>query len=116
MTFSSERSVNSMAERVSKSDFAEKVLNFPGLALVDFYSDTCVPCKRMVPVITAVESDYPEGLLVAKVNVAFDSELVEEYNVTSAPTFLFFKNGEEVERFSGVLKKDELEAKINSHL
>ena len=63
-----------------------------------------------------VEGNYPEGLFVAKVNVAFDSELVEEYKVTSAPTFLLFRNGEEVERFSGVLKKEELEEKINSHI
>lgn len=116
LTFLSERSVNSMAERVSKSDFAEKVLNYPGLALVDFYSDTCVPCKRMVPVLTAVEGGYPEGLFVAKVNVAYESELVEEYKVTSAPTFLLFKNGSEVERFSGVRKKEELEEIINAHI
>ncbi|MGN1119338.1 MAG: thioredoxin family protein [Oscillospiraceae bacterium] len=116
MTFSSERLVNSMAERVSKSDFVEKVLNFPGLALVDFYSDSCVPCKRMVPVITAVESDFPEGLFVAKVNIAFDSELVEEYGISSSPTFLLFKNGKEVERFSGVRKKEELEEIINTNI
>lgn len=114
MTSLSERSVNSMAERVSKSDFAEKVLKYPGLALVDFYSDTCVPCKRMVPVLTAVEGDYPERFFVAKVNVAFDSELVEEYQVTSAPTLLFFKNGEVIERLTGVLKKEELEEIINA--
>lgn len=105
-----------MAERVSKSDFAEKVLNFPGLALVDFYSDTCVPCKRMVPILAAVESDNPEGLFVANVNVAYESELVEKYKITAAPTFVLFKNGSEVERFSGALKKEELEEKIYSHL
>ena len=54
-----------MAERVSKSDFAEKVLSFPGLALVDFYSDSCGPCKRMVPILAAVESDNPEGVFGA---------------------------------------------------
>ena len=111
----SERLVNRMAERVTKSDFAEKVLGFRGLALVDFYSDTCVPCKRMVPVLTAIEGENPEGLFVAKVNVAYESELVEEYGITAAPTFVLCKDGKVVDRLTGVLKKEELETIINSH-
>ena len=49
-------------------------------------------------------------------NVAYESELVKEYRVTAAPTFLLFKNGSEVERFSGVRKKEELEEIINAHI
>ena len=35
-----------MAVRVSKADFEEKVLNESLPVLVDFYSDSCVACKK----------------------------------------------------------------------
>ena len=105
-----------MAERVTYGEFQEKVIAFSGLALVDFYSDTCIPCKRMSPVLTALEAQYPKGLYVAKVNVAYERELVEEYGIRSAPTFLLFKNGKIVDRFSGVKRRDELEKIIEQNI
>ena len=39
-----------MAVRVSKADFEEKVLNESLPVLVDFYSDSCVACKKLAPV------------------------------------------------------------------
>ena len=32
-----------MPERVTNDNFTEKVIGFSGLALVEFYSDYCVP-------------------------------------------------------------------------
>ena len=105
-----------MAERVSKENFDEKVNGFSGLALVEFYSDSCVPCKRMSPVLSALETQYGDRLFVAKVNTAFDSELVERYEVRGTPTFLLIKNGETAERFTGARKKEELEQIIEANL
>lgn len=105
-----------MAERVTSSEFSEKVIGYSGLAIVDFYSDSCVPCKRMSPVLSALEGQYSDTLYVAKVNVAYEKELVEEYGIKSTPTFLFIKNGEVVERLSGVRKKEEFEQIIESNL
>ena len=36
-----------MAARVSKADFEEKVLKEALPVLVDFYSDSCVACKKL---------------------------------------------------------------------
>lgn len=105
-----------MSERVTYDEFQEKVIAYSGLALVDFYSDSCVPCKRMSPILTALEEQYSERLYVAKVNVAYEKELVEEYQIRSAPTFLLFKNGEVVDRFSGVKKREDLEKILEANL
>lgn len=104
-----------MAERVTYSEFHEKVMGSSKLTIVDFYSDTCVPCKRMSPVLTALENQYQDDISVVKVNVAYEGELVEEYQIRSAPTFLFFRNGEVVDRLSGVRKKEELEQIIEAN-
>ena len=85
-----------MAERIKLSDFEEKVLNSSVPVLVDFYSDSCVPCKRMSPVVGDVEDEREGSLSVYKVNINFDTELAEQYDVQSVPTLLLFKGGAEV--------------------
>ena len=75
-----------MAERIHAGDFDSKVLADGTFALVDFYSDSCVPCKRMSPVLAELEESYAGKLYVGKVNIAYEPELVEKYEVSSAPT------------------------------
>jgi len=66
-----------MAARVNKDEFEGKVLKSDIPVLVDFYSDSCVPCKKMTPVIGDVEDDMEGKLAVYKVNINFDTELAE---------------------------------------
>ena len=40
-----------MAQRINKDNFEEKVLKNPLPVLVDFYSDSCIPCKQLSPVL-----------------------------------------------------------------
>ena len=102
-----------MAERVTKDTFEEKVLKSSLPVLIDFYSDSCVPCKKMSPVIGAIAD---EKLNVYKVNTNFDSELAEKYSVMSVPTIVLFKDGEEIARKSGAEKKAVLEEWITQSL
>ena len=57
---------------------------------------------------------YRANIKVVKININFDSELAEKYEIQSAPTILFFKNGSEVSRLSGAVKKEELIETINN--
>ena len=66
-----------MAVRVSKTDFEEKVLKEKLPVLVDFYSDSCVACKKLAPVLGNAEDDYEDKIKVYKVNTNFDVELAE---------------------------------------
>ena len=100
-----------MAERIHAGDFDSKVLADGTFALVDFYSDSCVPCKRMSPVLAELEESY-----AGKSNIAYEPELVEKYEVSSAPTLVFFKDGKEIQRLTGVQKKADLEKFISENV
>lgn len=102
-------------ERITSLEFDERVLGTSKIAVVDFYSDSCMPCKRVSPILAALENQYPHELYVAKVNVAYEGDLVEKYQVMAAPTLLFFKGGREVGRFSGVRTKEELEQVVEAN-
>ena len=97
-----------MAERITTADFDEKVLNAETPVLVDFYSDTCVPCKMLSPVLSQLETELAGKLNIYKVNVGYEQELVDKYEVQASPTLIFFKGGEEVSRLRGMTQKAKL--------
>ena len=103
-----------MAVRVNSENFEAEVLNTKGVVLADFYSDSCVPCKRMSPVLAELEEDYGNEIKLAKININFDGELAEKYEVQAVPTIIFFKNGEEVSRIIGAVKKAEISSVIDN--
>lgn len=103
-----------MAIRVNKDNFEDEVLDSEDLILVDFYSDSCVPCKRLSPVIAEIEEKYAEHIKVVKININFDLELAEKYEVQSVPTILFFKNGEVAARLGTPIKTDNIISAIEN--
>lgn len=105
-----------MAVRVNESNFDNEVLKAKKLVLVDFYSDSCVPCKQISPILGDLEEEYSDKIKIVKVNVNFDESLAKNYEVMSSPTILFIKNGEEISRTRGLKKKAELEEIINNIL
>lgn len=105
-----------MPARIGKDEFASEVLGSEIPVLADFYSDSCVPCKRMSPILSKLETEYEGRVKVVKVNTNFEPELAEEYGVQSAPTFIFFNQGKEAGRITGAVKKEELTAVIEKLL
>ena len=105
-----------MAARISKADFDEKVLKSKLPVIVDFYSDSCVACKKLAPVLGDIEDDYEDKLHVYKVNTNFDGELADEYEVTANPTLLFVKDAEVLDRKIGVQKPADLKAWVEALL
>ena len=101
-----------MAKRVSSDAFKAEVLDAGLPVLVEFYSDSCIPCKQLSPILGGIEDDYEDRLKVVKVNVNFDAELAQEYQVAASPTILFFKEGQEVERIRGLIKRPALEEAV----
>lgn len=95
-----------MAERISKDNFDSSVKNAK-FALVDFYSDSCIPCKRLNPIFYEIESEFKEKILFFKVNANFDSEFAQKFSIMSLPTLVLFKNGAELERKTGILPKQD---------
>ena len=80
-----------MAARVSKDNFEAEVLQASIPVLVEFYSDSCIPCKQMSPILGDIEDDYEDRLKVVNVNANFDGELAEQYSVMVSPVFQRWK-------------------------
>lgn len=97
-----------MAERIGKDEFEEKVLKSALSVLVDFYSDSCIACKKLIPALSQAEELLENRFRIYKVNTNYETGLTEEYEILSRPTLIVFINGQEAQRKTGALKPQEL--------
>ena len=67
-----------MAERINTEAFHEKVLESEKPVIADFYSDSCVPCKKLSPTLSKVEKAYEGQIKAVKINVLYDGEAGRE--------------------------------------
>ena len=105
-----------MAARISKDDLEEKAIKSKIPVIVDFYSDSCIACKMLAPVLGGIGDDYEDRSAVYKVNTNFEQELAAQYGIMSIPTLILFKNGEAVDRKVGAQTADVLKTWVEENL
>ena len=83
------------------------------LVVADFTAVWCGPCQKIAPVYEALAAENPSVHFV-KIDVDELGELAAQLGVTSMPTFLFYRNGEQIDAMKGA---DEglLRAKVAEH-
>jgi thioredoxin 1 len=82
-----------------------KILKTKKMVTVKKFSAVwCGPCRALAPVMTEIKGQFS--------NVKFEDydvddymEETQKYNITSVPTIIIEKNGEVVERFTGLSSK-----------
>ena len=98
-------------EKITESNFREKVLENKGTVLLDFWATWCGPCRMMSPVVDEIAKDHPE-IFVGKVNVDEEEALSRQFNIFSIPTFIILKDGKVQAQTAGARPKAALEAML----
>ena len=61
--------------------------------VIEFYSPTCVHCKRTEAGLNEAAEELGKTAIIAKCDITSQPDLAKRYDVTALPTLLFIKNG-----------------------
>lgn len=89
----------------SLQDFREHVAESTGPVILNVWSETCPPCKRLHPVLEKVSTQYAGRVGVVTVGGDAEPALLRALGVRATPTLIVYDAGEEVGRMTGFRPK-----------
>ncbi|UCE36028.1 MAG: thioredoxin [Thermoplasmata archaeon] len=98
---------------VTDSTFSD-IVQGGSLVVVDCWAPWCGPCRMIAPVIDELSQEYTD-VKFGKLNTDENMEISRKFQIMAIPTLLFFKNGELVERVTGVVPKGHIADLVKKH-
>jgi thioredoxin 1 len=81
---------------LDKTNFSETVLEGSGVCLVDFFIESCEPCKALMPAVEELEGTYNE-LPFYKLDTMKARRLAIKQQIMGLPVIAIYKDGAKVE-------------------
>ncbi len=77
--------------------------------VADFGARTCIPCKKMAPILAELDREYKGKANVLFTDVHEGKNLAANYRIQMIPTQIFFDaKGKEVKRHIGFMEKTDI--------
>lgn len=97
-------------------EFESEILETDLLAVVYFFSQTCVPCKATSPIVDEISAEMAENVKFIKVDTGKCPKTAKFYGVRGHPTVVTVENGEIVDKMTNAFNKNELKSRIENFL
>ncbi len=85
-------------------------------AIIDFWADWCLPCKRLGPVLESLAKEYEGEIYIYKVNTDKEREVAAAFGIRAIPSLLFIPVDAQPQMAQGALPKEELKRYIETIL
>jgi len=77
--------------------------------VIDLGARTCIPCKKMAPILESLSGEYRGKAGILFIDVHDDQTAARKFRVQMIPTQIFFNTeGKEVKRHIGFMDKPEI--------
>ncbi len=100
---------------VTDAAFADEVLASAAPVLVDFTASWCPPCRVMEPVLQELAAAR-DDVRVVQLDVDAHQATAARSGVLSMPTFVLFRDGQEILRMTGARPRRRLERELDEAL
>ena len=97
---------------LSSREFNEKINQ--ELVVINFFSESCMPCLMMDPVFESVAESNAD-VSFGKLDIEEATDVADKRGISTLPCIVIFKSGKEAERVLGSLSEDELNEMIKRH-
>jgi thioredoxin 1 len=80
-----------------------------GNVFVDVWGPRCQPCLAMMPTIEKLEEEAQGNVRVVKVDSTENRQVCRDLRVFGLPTYILMRDGDELERLSGEVSREDVE-------
>lgn len=105
---------SALIEKVNDENFNEATAK--GVVLVDFYADWCGPCRMLSPILEQIAGEMHDKVKFVKVDTDQAENTAAHFRITSIPTLILLKDGQEIDRVVGLRDAQALRTLINAAL
>lgn len=86
------------------------------LVLLDFHTQWCIPCKKMIPVIDELKKYFEGKIIFQTLDADANKSIAVSYKMATVPTYILMKDGKEAYRKTGLTPKEEITNALNKAL
>jgi len=87
--------------------FPKEIAQSPLPKLLDFGAGTCIPCKKMAPILKDLSEEYKGRVDIKIIEVYQEREMTQANRIRLIPTQIFFDSkNKEVFRHEGFMDKE----------
>jgi thioredoxin 1 len=87
----------------------------PSITFIELGSTTCIPCKKMQPIMKSIEEKYGNQVKVIFYDVNKKKSAIKKYKVRLIPTQVFLDSkGKEVHRHEGFYPEEDIDKFLES--
>lgn len=84
--------------------------------LVDFWANECEPCDELSPILQRLAAEYPDNMILARVNCDEQQQIASQFGIRSLPTVMLVKDGQPVDGFAGPQPEPQIREMLDKHL
>ncbi len=107
--------VSTKTDEISFAQF-DQILASNALVLIDYNAKWCGPCKKLLPIVEKLKTDYASKLAVVTIDVDKNKKLTKQKGVDALPSLVLYKNGKIVWQQVGLTDEATLKAHIENNL
>lgn len=107
MTHPADQDVPVSFPLVDEHSLAE-ALSGPGRVLLDFWQESCAPCRALEPRLERFTADHPGAFRPYRIDVDSQLALTRRLQVMSIPTLVLLQDGIEILRLDGLIRDSDL--------